>query len=70
MGAVYVATTNGLQHGRDQGTLCMDENFPQRPSSARPACEQPEAPGLPRVSDHFIEDEGSFSSWNSFPART
>ena len=61
MGAVYVATDerfNSIVAIKE--TLCMDDNFLKAIEREARLLNSLKHPALPRVSDHFLENEGQF----------
>src|SRR5437763_6764995 len=61
MGAVYVATDERFGSVvAIKETLLMDDNFRKAIEREARLLNSLKHPALPRVSDHFIEDEGQF----------
>src|SRR5436190_19705259 len=61
MGAVYVATDERFGSTvAIKETLCMDENFRKAIEREARLLNSLKHSALPRVSDHFLEDEGQF----------
>src|SRR5947208_2389719 len=61
MGAVYVATDERFGSTvAIKETLCMDENFRKAIEREARLLNSLKHAALPRVSDHFLEDEGQF----------
>jgi len=61
MGAVYVATDERFNSTvAIKETLCMDDNFLKAIEREARLLNSLKHPALPRVSDHFLENEGQF----------
>ena len=61
MGAVYFATDERFNSTvAIKETLCMDENFLKAIEREARLLNSLKHPALPRVSDHFLENEGQF----------
>src|SRR5437868_8807385 len=61
MGAVYLATDERFGSTvAIKETLCMDENFRKAIEREARLLNSLKHAALPRVSDHFLEDEGQF----------
>src|SRR5215217_6887565 len=61
MGAVYVATDERFGSTvAIKETLCMDENFRKALEREARLLNSLKHTALPRVSDHFLEDDGQF----------
>src|SRR5436190_18079424 len=61
MGAVYVATDERFGSTvAIKETLCMDDNFRKAIEREARLLNSLKHPALPRVSDHFLENEGQF----------
>src|SRR5215208_5826961 len=61
MGAVYIATDDRFGSVvAIKETLCMDENFRKALEREARLLNSLKHPALPRVSDHFIDDNGQF----------